>query len=110
MISGAIAGAITSLITNPIWVIKTRLQTQFAERQEGPRLPTHYKGALDAAWKMYRAEGFAVFAKGLVPALLASYHGAVQLTVYENASAWLALHSPMIGMVCIFSLLHRRKL
>ncbi|KAI0108532.1 mitochondrial carrier [Daldinia grandis] len=98
--SSIIAGASSTLVTNPIWVIKTRLMSQSAtgyNRQLSmfPRSsstptsrptidsPWHYRSTLDAARKMYSSEGVLSFYSGLTPALLGLTHVAVQFPVYE---------------------------
>ena len=72
------------LATNPIWVIKTRLQlqrrataaaaaastgAQAAAAQKAAALPA-YRGLVDAARQIARQEGLLGFYKGLVPSLL----------------------------------------
>ncbi|KAI0386598.1 mitochondrial carrier [Hypomontagnella monticulosa] len=98
--SSIIAGASSTLVTNPIWVIKTRLMSQSVtgyNRQMSmfPRSgntptsrptidsPWHYRSTLDAARKMYSSEGVLSFYSGLTPALLGLTHVAVQFPVYE---------------------------
>lgn len=87
-------------MTNPIWVIKTRLMSQspsgsglqFTLFPKPGNTPTarptlqgswHYKSTLDAARKMYTSEGMAAFYSGLTPALLGLSHVAVQFPTYE---------------------------
>lgn len=78
------AGACSTLVTNPIWVIKTRLMSQVSRTaSDGARTPWHYTSTLDAARKMYRAEGVAAFYSGLTPALLGLTHVAIQFPLYE---------------------------
>lgn len=78
------AGACSTIVTNPIWVIKTRLMSQsFAPSTNGYRAPWHYKNTLDAARKMYASEGIAAFYSGLTPALLGLTHVAIQFPLYE---------------------------
>lgn len=78
------AGACSTLATNPIWVIKTRLMSQVSRTaSDGARTPWHYSSTLDAARKMYRAEGMAAFYSGLAPALLGLTHVAIQFPLYE---------------------------
>eukprot|EP01125_Pyxidicula_operculata_P003884 TRINITY_DN1541_c0_g1_i7.p1 TRINITY_DN1541_c0_g1~~TRINITY_DN1541_c0_g1_i7.p1 ORF type:complete len:318 (-),score=35.48 TRINITY_DN1541_c0_g1_i7:68-1021(-) len=80
-ISGGIA---TMLITNPIWVIKTRLQLQF---KSGPSISTndrHYKSATDAFFRILREEGVRALYKGMVPGMLSTIHGFVQFASYEK--------------------------
>ncbi|MCJ1308438.1 hypothetical protein MMC25_002091 [Agyrium rufum] len=79
------AGACSTMVTNPIWVIKTRLmsQTNSTGANNHHRPPWQYKNTLDAARKMYRGEGLASFYSGLTPALLGLTHVAVQFPLYE---------------------------
>ncbi|KAJ5149453.1 hypothetical protein N7448_001031 [Penicillium atrosanguineum] len=78
------AGACSTIVTNPIWVIKTRLMSQsLKQNNEGARAPWQYSGTLDAARKMYRIEGFRSFYSGLTPALLGLSHVAIQFPLYE---------------------------
>ncbi|KAK0635905.1 mitochondrial carrier protein [Bombardia bombarda] len=98
--SSIIAGASSTIVTNPIWVIKTRLMSQtsshnrsaFSLFPKGANTPTsrptlpapwHYKSTLDAARKMYTTEGILSFYSGLTPALLGLTHVAVQFPAYE---------------------------
>lgn len=78
------AGACSTIITNPIWVIKTRLMSQVSRTaSDGTRTPWHYSSTLDAARQMYRAEGLGAFYSGLAPALLGLTHVAIQFPLYE---------------------------
>ncbi|KAK2062201.1 mitochondrial carrier [Colletotrichum caudatum] len=99
--SSIIAGASSTIVTNPIWVIKTRLMSQSVAHDPGkhysqfPRsgnTPTsrptmhsswHYRSTMDAARKMYTSEGVLSFYSGLTPALLGLTHVAVQFPAYE---------------------------
>ena len=78
------AGACSTLVTNPIWVIKTRLMSQISSSDKaGVRTPWYYNNTLDAARQMYRHEGMAAFYSGLAPALLGLTHVAIQFPLYE---------------------------
>jgi solute carrier family 25 folate transporter 32 len=99
--SSIIAGASSTIVTNPIWVIKTRLMSQshikpgsehyslFPKTGSTPttrptlQTPWHYRSTIDAARKMYTSEGLASFYSGLTPALLGLTHVAVQFPTYE---------------------------
>ena len=79
-----LAGACSTIVTNPIWVIKTRLMSQVSRTaSDGHRTPWHYNNTFDAARKMYKAEGIAAFYSGLAPALLGLTHVAIQFPLYE---------------------------
>ncbi|KAK9460077.1 mitochondrial carrier domain-containing protein [Lipomyces oligophaga] len=78
VVSAVSAGACSTTLTNPIWVVKTRLMTQ------GSHTSYHYKGTIDAFRTMYRQEGFISFYAGIVPALFGLAHVAVQFPLYEE--------------------------
>jgi solute carrier family 25 folate transporter 32 len=78
------AGACSTLATNPIWVIKTRLMSQVsAQAADEHRPPWQYRNTADAFRKMYTNEGFRAFYSGLTPALLGLTHVAIQFPLYE---------------------------
>lgn len=83
--SSVAAGGCSTMVTNPIWVIKTRLMSQISAQASNSdaRPPWHYKSTLDAARKMYHNEGVLAFYSGLTPALLGLTHVAVQFPLYE---------------------------
>ncbi|KAN0085189.1 Mitochondrial carrier domain containing protein [Elaphomyces granulatus] len=78
------AGACSTIVTNPIWVIKTRLMSQSLNTGIGGfGAPWYYKNAWDAARKMYTTEGIRAFYSGLTPALFGLSHVAIQFPLYE---------------------------
>ncbi|KAJ5333288.1 uncharacterized protein N7506_007071 [Penicillium brevicompactum] len=72
------SGALTSVLTNPIWVIKTRMLST------GSRAPGAYPSFVSGAKQIYNAEGIPGFYRGLVPALFGVSHGALQFMAYEQ--------------------------
>lgn len=70
-LSAACAGIATGSATNPIWVVKTRLQLDKA----GAR---RYKGSLDCISQILKHEG----PKGLYRGLTASYLGTIETTLH----------------------------
>ncbi|AQK63135.1 Folate transporter 1 chloroplastic [Zea mays] len=79
LISAAEAGALVSLFTNPIWLVKTRLQLQTAKHHT-----SQYSGFSDALKTILREEGFLALYRGIGPGLLLVTHGAIQFTAYEE--------------------------
>ncbi|TID30744.1 hypothetical protein CANINC_000660 [Pichia inconspicua] len=77
------SGIISSTLTNPIWVVKTRLMLQM---DNGKSLlnNTYYNGTFDAFRKMYKLEGLKVFYQGLLPSYFGLAHVAIQFPLYEN--------------------------
>ncbi|RZB60900.1 Folate transporter 1, chloroplastic isoform C [Glycine soja] len=77
--SAAEAGALVSFFTNPVWLVKTRLQLQTPLHQTRP-----YSGVYDAFRTIMREEGFSALYRGIVPGLFLVSHGAIQFTAYEE--------------------------
>lgn len=73
------AGLVTDVITNPFWVVKTRLQTQSMQ----PQL-FRYKNTTDAFRRMIREEGFLSLYKGLLPSCIGVVHVCIQFPLYEK--------------------------
>lgn len=73
------AGASGTILTNPLWVVKTRFMTQESGADE-PR----YRHTWDALVRIYREEGPKAFYRGLLPSLFGVAHVAVQFPLYER--------------------------
>ncbi|XP_045181514.1 mitochondrial folate transporter/carrier-like isoform X1 [Mercenaria mercenaria] len=75
------AGLLTLVLTNPIWVAKTRLCLQYESK---PTDCIRYNGTLDALIKLYKYEGVRGLYKGFVPGVFGISHGAIQFMAYEE--------------------------
>ncbi|KAG0299363.1 hypothetical protein BGZ97_003758 [Linnemannia gamsii] len=85
MSAGAVAGAATVLITNPIWVINTRIATRNASAPNSRPL-----GTLETAQQMIKDNGFKSFWQGVMPALILVANPIIQYTVFEKIKARIA--------------------
>ncbi|KAH0495248.1 hypothetical protein TgHK011_008813 [Trichoderma gracile] len=78
-VASALAGAATSVLSNPIWVVKTRMLAS----DKGA------KGAYTSMWSgfrtIYATEGVSGLYRGLGVSMIGVSHGAVQFAVYEPA-------------------------
>jgi len=83
MLAAAEAGLFTLVLTNPIWVVKTRLCLQYGMTNAPPGT-TIYKGFIDALWKIKAEEGWKGLYKGFVPGIWGVSHGAIQFMAYEE--------------------------
>lgn len=90
------SGAIMVGLTNPLWLIKTRMQLQMKRVQEEQFIKTStqksslsekikppYRNMWDAARTIVKEEGVLALYKGAVPALILVSHGGVQFVTYE---------------------------
>ncbi|CRG84982.1 putative mitochondrial carrier C688,09 [Talaromyces islandicus] len=90
-LSAASAGIVTGTATNPIWLVKTRLQLDKSRMRESGSLGVpQYRNSLDCVKQVIRQEGV----KGLYRGLAASYLGVIETTLhlamYERMKGFLA--------------------
>jgi solute carrier family 25 protein 33/36 len=89
MAAAATAGIATGTATNPIWVVKTRVQldlsvptTTTTAAASGPR--RQYKNSLDCAAQILQKEGIKGFYRGLSASYLGVVESTLHLVLYER--------------------------
>ncbi|MCJ1261817.1 hypothetical protein MMC22_001685 [Lobaria immixta] len=89
MIAGAIAGSATVLITNPIWVINTRMTARSTDSPtslpspssaQKPRKPS----TISTLLSLFREEGPTALFAGVLPALVLVINPILQYTIFEQ--------------------------
>jgi len=80
LLTATLAGVSTLTMTNPVWVVKTRLILQSKSTQSS----IQYSGLTDALVKIARTEGLRGLYSGFVPGLFGVSHGAIQFMAYEE--------------------------
>jgi len=102
-LSAGLASNCTAAITNPLWLIKTRIQTQ---NHSG--MGVKYKHSLHAFQSIVKEEGVRGLYKGLTASFLASSQAMIQFPLYEglkcllseNSSSHLAAGAIASSMAC----------
>ena len=83
--SALMAAICCDTLTNPLWVVRTRLQTMHLHRIAGEATASlPYRGVFDALITIARTEGVSALYKGLVVSWLGATHVAVQFPLYEH--------------------------
>ena len=105
LLAASISGGATAMLTNPIWVVKTRM---FATPPSSQRIPSPssaaslpapssasasnnvraYRGLWDGLRTIYLEEGVRGLYRGAGLALVGVSNGAIQFTAYEQLKKW----------------------
>jgi solute carrier family 25 protein 33/36 len=80
LIAGLIAGITGNTLTNPIWMVRTRMQL-LADSSAGQRA---YTGYFDAISTISKEEGIKGFYKGIAASYWGCAEGAMQFILYEQ--------------------------
>jgi solute carrier family 25 folate transporter 32 len=80
------AGIITILITNPLFLLKTRMCLQYARADTSKAVK--YKNTFDAFRTLIRTEGFLGLYKGIVPGIFGTLNGTIQMVTYDLMKEW----------------------
>ena len=88
LFAAAIAGIITGTCTNPIWLVKTRLQLDKDIHQSG--LGRQYKNSWDCIKQTIRNEGIRGLYRGLSASYLGVTESTLQWVLYERMKMILA--------------------
>ncbi|KAJ1653407.1 Pyrimidine nucleotide transporter, mitochondrial [Dispira simplex] len=78
--SAATAGIITATATNPIWLVKTRMQLQSSTRNSPPK----YNNSLHCIYRVIKEEGIRGLYKGLSASYLGVAESTIQWVIYEQ--------------------------
>lgn len=89
--AAAVAGIVTGTATNPIWMVKTRLQLdKNVAEKAGDVAKRQYRNSLDCIRQVFRDEGPRGFFKGLSASYLGVTESTLQWVLYERLKKELA--------------------
>ena len=78
------AGIATSTLTNPIWLVKTRLQLDKSRATADGANVRQYKNSFDCAKQVIRTEGIPGLYRGLTASYLGTVETVLHLVVYKK--------------------------
>ena len=88
--AAATAGVVTSTATNPIWLVKTRLQLDKSNAEKtGSQSVRQYKNSLDCTMQTIRMEGIRGLYRGLSASYLGVTESTLQWVLYEQMKLYL---------------------
>ncbi|KAH7309920.1 mitochondrial carrier domain-containing protein [Stachybotrys elegans] len=82
--AAVVAGIATATLTNPIWLVKTRLQLDKAKIQADGVAIRQYRNSLDCLRQVVQTEGIRGFYRGLSASYLGTVETAMHLVIYER--------------------------
>lgn len=88
------AGAIADVVCNPMFVVRTRMQTEALHYFQMPVSERRPHGSMKTAMGMYKEGGLPIFWRGLTASLLGLGHVGIQFPVYERLKAEARNRSP----------------
>lgn len=95
--AAAIAGIVTSTVTNPIWLIKTRLQLDKNMVETGGVTTRRYKNSWNCIKQVIQQEGFRGLYKGMSASYLGVTESTLQWVLYEQMKKSLAKREERIA-------------
>lgn len=87
LMAATVAGIATGTATNPIWLVKTRLQLDKSNAQHGKN--RQYRNSWDCIKQTVRHEGIRGLYKGLSASYLGVTESSLQWVMYEQMKMWL---------------------
>lgn len=91
LLAGVAAGVATSTATNPIWMVKTRLQLdKNVSERSGGAMKRQYRNSVDCVRQIVRSEGVGSLYRGMSASYLGVVESTMQWMIYEQLKAALA--------------------
>ncbi|XP_054858645.1 solute carrier family 25 member 36-A-like [Eublepharis macularius] len=96
MLSAACAGVTSATLTNPIWLVKTRMQLE--ARAKGEMCGS----ALQCAMRVYHSEGLRGFYRGISASYAGVSETIIHFVIYEALKQQLREHQPFWSSALVF--------
>jgi solute carrier family 25 (mitochondrial folate transporter), member 32 len=92
--SAVLAGGIADVLINPMFVVRTRMQTEGLHHLNlNNNHVTHRTSLVQTVRNLYQEGGYSIFWRGMTANLLGLSHVAVQFPIYEQLKQYFRQHS-----------------
>ena len=92
--SAITAGGLADVVCNPMFVVRTRMQTEALHYFHMPVADRKPHGVMSTVLSLYKEGGIPIFWRGLTASLLGLGHVGIQFPVYERLKAEARKRSP----------------
>ncbi|KAI9670764.1 MAG: hypothetical protein M1817_003874 [Caeruleum heppii] len=100
IIAAATSGIVTGTATNPIWLVKTRLQLDRSHAEKANTVTARrYKNSFDCVRQVLRQEGFRGMYRGLGASYLGAAESTLHLALYEQMKILLARRAQRVEVL-----------
>jgi solute carrier family 25 folate transporter 32 len=83
------SGLSASLLTMPIWTLRTRISLITLNKEESSSFRNRFNVVLLVIKESIEKEGFLKLYKGALSSVILSFHGGIQMTIYETLKNYL---------------------
>ena len=83
-VSAGISGLFCNVVTNPFWVVRTRMQAEIFRSAAQEHYERMYKGIFHSIIKIGREEGARALFSGLTASILGISHALIYFPLYEH--------------------------
>jgi solute carrier family 25 folate transporter 32 len=83
-VSAGISGLFCNVVTNPFWVVRTRMQAEIFRSAAEEHYERMYRGIFHSILKIGREEGARALFSGLTASILGISHALIYFPLYEH--------------------------
>lgn len=83
-ISSALTGVLCNVITNPLWLVRVRMQSEVFRGTSHQMYKKKYGNVFKAIYRIYQREGFFALYTGLAASMMGISHVAIYFPMYEQ--------------------------
>ena len=83
-LASAMTGILCNVITNPLWLVRVRMQAEVFRETSNSTYEKKYKSIFGSLYRIYKREGFLSLYTGLAASMMGISHVAIYFPVYEQ--------------------------